>query len=108
MAELTRKDLLKDTEFMETVLDYRADRYGSTYDNLGEALDDFMEDYRAMQTNTFSTLSFARYAEGIEDQEFKKRFADAYKKVDDELENKISGEAILDYAKYAIIDPIIF
>ena len=108
MAELTRKDLLKDTEFMETVLDYRADRYGSTYDNLGEALDDFMEDYRAMQTNTFSTLSFARYAEGIEDLDFKKRFADAYRKVDDELENKISGEAFLDYAKYAIIDPINF
>jgi len=108
MAELTRKDLLKDTEFMETVLDYRADRYGSTYDNLGEALDDFMEDYRAMQTNTFSTLSFARYADGIEDQNFKKRFADAYRKVDDELENKISGEAFLDYAKYAILDPINF
>nr|BAR34551.1 hypothetical protein [uncultured Mediterranean phage uvMED] len=106
MAELTKEDLLNDSKFMETVLEYRDDRYQQRYDNLEDALDDFMEDYRAMQTNTYSTLNFARYAEGIEDQEFKKRFADAYKKVDDELENKISGEAILDYAKYAILDPI--
>lgn len=106
MAELTKKDLLNDSKFMETVLEYRDDRYQQRYDNLEDALDDFMEDYRAMQTNTFSTLNFARYAEGIKDQKFKARFADAYKKVDEELENKISGEAILDYTKYAILDPI--
>ena len=115
MAEVTKSELLKDDTFIKAVTAYGADRHQKVYESREEAVDDFLEDYRSMQSNSLGLLNFINYAEGLEDGEYKKSFAAAYEKLDNELENVFTDEstskadaakAVWDYAFYTIADPV--
>jgi hypothetical protein len=115
---VTRKDIIKNDKFMETLADYGFRRNGDVYASQEEAVDSFLEDYRAVQANTISTAKFMNFVSNIddnneEDAKFKKDLGELYKVVDEEVD-EVFGDttlseklgAIGDYATYAIIDPI--
>ena len=47
---LTREDIIKDPELMKTLAEYGVRRNGDTYNSKEEAVDSFLEDYRAILT----------------------------------------------------------
>jgi hypothetical protein len=113
---LTREDIIKDPELMKTLAQYGVRRNGETYNSKEEAVDSFLEDYRALQSNTISAAKFIGFVNDIDEEkdgEFKKNLGNLYKKVDEEVD-EVFGDttlmeklgAIGDYAKYAIVDPI--
>lgn len=115
---ITREDLIKNNKFLETLTAYGLRRNGDVYESKEEAVDGFLEDYRAVQANTISTAKFMNFVNNIDDNnkqdaEFKKNLGELYKVVDEEVDevfgDTTAGEkldAVWDYAKYAIIDPI--
>ena len=115
---LTREDIIKNDKLVSTLTEYGHRRNGKTYDSKEEAVDSFLEDYRALQANTISTAKFMNFVNNLnddneEDAKFKKDLGELYKVVDEEVD-EVFGDtsfgqkagAIYDYAKYAIIDPI--
>ena len=113
---LTREDIIKDPELMKTLAQYGVRRNGETYNSKEEAVDSFLEDYRALQSNTISAAKFIGFVNDIDEEkdgEFKQNLGNLYKKVDEEVD-EVFGDttlmeklgAIGDYAKYAIVDPI--
>ena len=58
---VTRKDIIKNDKFMETLADYGFRRNGDVYASQEEAVDSFLEDYRAVQANTISTAKFMNF-----------------------------------------------
>jgi len=115
---LTREDILKDKELVSTLADYGFKRNGESYNTKEEAIDGFLEDYRALQSNTVSAGKFINFVSNLNDDdpeeaEFKQRLGKLYKKVDEEVD-EVFGDttigqkagAIFDYAKYTVIDPI--
>ena len=111
----TQQDLLNDEKFIATLVDYNLDRYGEVALSAEEALEQFIEDYRSLNSNTVEAFRFVNYAEDVKDGEYKKNLADAYRIVDTELENFYADkstsfgqkvEAVGEYALYNILDPI--
>ena len=47
----TQQDLLNDEKFIATLVDYNLDRYGEVPLSAEEALDQFIEDYRSLQSD---------------------------------------------------------
>ena len=83
---LTREDILKDKELVSTLADYGFKRNGESYNNKEEAIDGFLEDYRALQSNTVSAGKFINFVSNLNDDdpeeaEFKQRLGKLYKKV---------------------------
>jgi len=115
---LTREDIIKNDKLVSTLTEYGHRRNGKTYDSKEEAVDSFLEDYRALQANTISTAKFMNFVNNLnddneEDAKFKKDLGELYKVVDEEVDEVFGdtsfgqkADAIYDYAKYAIIDPI--
>tara|TARA_R110002072_G_scaffold192284_1_gene349292 strand:+ start:433 stop:4518 length:4086 start_codon:yes stop_codon:yes gene_type:complete len=113
---LTREDIIKDPELMKTLAQYGVRRNGDTYDSKEEAVDSFLEDYRALQSNTISAAKFIGFVNDIDEEkdgEFKQNLGKLYSRVDEEVDEVFGdstigqkADAIFDYAKYAIIDPI--
>lgn len=115
---VTREDIIKNDKLMETLTEYGFRRNGDIYNSKEEAVDSFLEDYRAVQANTISTAKFMNFVSNLnddneEDANFKKDLGELYKVVDEEVD-EVFGDttfmeklgAIGDYAKYAVIDPI--
>ena len=111
----TQQDLLNDEKFIATLVDYNLDRYGEVPLSAEEALEQFIEDYRSLNSNTVEAFRFVNYAEDVKDGEYKNNLADAYRIVDTELENFYADkstsfgqkvEAVGEYALYNILDPI--
>tara|TARA_R110000824_G_scaffold400495_1_gene608111 strand:+ start:1179 stop:6338 length:5160 start_codon:yes stop_codon:yes gene_type:complete len=115
---VTREDIIKNDKFMETLADYGFRRNGDMYNSQEEAVDSFLEDYRAVQANTISTVKFMNFVDNIddnnkEDAQFKKDLGELYKVVDQDVDEVFGdstlgekADAIYDYTKYALIDPI--
>jgi len=81
---LTREDIIKDPELMKTLAQYGVRRNGETYNSKEEAVDSFLEDYRALQSNTISAAKFIGFVNDIDEEkdgEFKKNLGNLYKKV---------------------------
>ena len=66
---LTREDIIKDEELVSTLVDYGFKRNGETYDSAEEAVDSFLEDYRAIQSNTISTAKFMNFVSNLNDND---------------------------------------
>lgn len=117
---LTREDIIKDEELVSTLVDYGFKRNGETYDSAEEAIDNFLEDYRALQSNTISAAKFINFVSNLEDEkpedaEFKQRLSKLYKVVDEEVDEVFGdttfgekAEAVGEYVGYALADPINF
>ena len=115
---LTREDILKDKELVSTLADYGFKRNGESYNTKEEAIDGFLEDYRALQSNTVSAGKFINFVSNLNDDdpeeaEFKQRLGKLYKKVDEEVDEVFGDtstgqklEAVGEYLKYTVIDPI--
>ena len=115
---LTREDILKDKDLVATLTDYGFKRNGELYDSKEEAIDSFLEDYRALQSNTISAAKFINFVSNLEDEkpedaEFKQRLSKLYKVVDEEVDEVFGdttfGEkvgAVGEYVKYTLLDPI--
>ena len=115
---LTREDILKDKELVSTLSDYGFKRNGESYNTKEEAIDGFLEDYRALQSNTVSAGKFINFVSNLNDDdpeeaEFKQRLGKLYKKVDEEVDEVFGDtstgqklEAVGEYLKYTVIDPI--
>ena len=58
---LTREDIIKDKELVSALNNYGFRRNGELYDSKEEAIDSFLEDYRALQSNSVSAAKFIRY-----------------------------------------------
>ena len=117
---LTREDIIKDKELVATLAEYGFKRNGETYDSAEEAIDGFLEDYRALQSNTVSAAKFINFVNNLDDEkpddaEFKQRLSKLYKVVDEEVDEVFGGtsfgqkaEAVGEYVGYALADPINF
>jgi len=117
---LTREDILKDKELVATLTDYGFKRNGELYDSKEDAVDSFLEDYRALQSNTISAAKFINFVNNLDDEkpddaEFKQRLSKLYKVVDEEVDEVFGGtsfgqkaEAVGEYVGYALADPINF
>jgi hypothetical protein len=112
-GKLTFDDLKKDPSVMQTIRRYYQDRYGTDYLDQDEALEDFLSDYRGIQNNTVSALTFANYASEIDDPEYKEKLGRLYNTFDNELENFADVEGVGsglmaagEILAYNIFDPI--
>ena len=115
---VTREDIIKNDKLMETLTEYGFRRNGDIYNSKEEAVDSFLEDYRAVQANTISTAKFMNFVSNLNDEDkedanFKKDLGELYKVVDEEVDEVFGDTTVMeklgaigDYAKYAIIDPI--
>ena len=96
---LTREDILKDKELVSTLADYGFKRNGELYDSKEEAVDSFLEDYRALQSNTVSAAKFINFVNNLDDDkpddaDFKQRLSKLYKVVDEEVD-EVFGDTSL-------------
>ena len=115
---LTREDIIKDKELVSALNDYGFRRNGESYDSKEEAIDSFLDDYRALQSNSVSAAKFISFVNNLDDEkpedaEFKKNLSKLYKTVDEEVDEVFGdttfsqkAEAIGEYAKYTFLDPI--
>ena len=108
--DLTVKELLNDEEFVSTLVNHSKDRYGKTPKSKQEAFNTFLDDYRAIQSNTYSAIKFRNYVQNMEDQEQKQALGKLYNVFENKLENW-GGEGgilggVVDYIKYGIADPL--
>ena len=115
---LTREDILKDKELVSTLADYGFKRNNELYDSKEEAIDSFLEDYRALQSNSVSAAKFISFVNNLDDEKpedakFKKNLSKLYKTVDEEVDEVFGdttfgqkAEAIREYAQYTFLDPI--
>ena len=112
MAEedLTAKELLKNDELVDTLIQHSRDRYGKTPKTKEEALETFLEDYRAVQSNTYSAVKFKNYVENMRDDSKRKALGKLYETVDNNLEWFAGKGGMLgglyDYIRYGIADPL--
>ena len=112
MAEedLTAKELLKNDELVDTLIQHSRDRYGKTPKTKEEALETFLEDYRAVQSNTYSAVKFKNYVENMQDDSKRKALGKLYETVDNNLEWFAGKGGMLgglyDYVRYGIADPL--
>ncbi len=115
---LTREDIIKDKELVSALNDYGFRRNGESYDSKEEAIDSFLDDYRALQSNSVSAAKFISFVNNLDDEkpedaEFKKNLSKLYKTVDEEVDEVFGdttfgqkAEAIREYAQYTFLDPI--
>ena len=115
---LTREDILKDKELVSTLADYGFKRNGELYDSKEEAVDSFLEDYRALQSNTVSAAKFINFVNNLDDDkpddaDFKQRLSKLYKVVDEEVDEVFGdtslgtkAKAVAEYVGYTLADPI--
>ena len=50
MAEVTKAELIADDKFIEAIAAYGEDRHKRVYESREEAVDQFLTDYRSMQS----------------------------------------------------------
>ena len=108
--DLTVKELLNNKEFVSTLVNHSKDRYGKTPKSKQEAFNIFLDDYRAIQSNTYSAIKFRNYVQNMEDQEQKQALGKLYNVFENKLED-FGGEGgilggVADYIKYGIADPL--
>ena len=115
---LTREDIIKDKELVSALNDYGFRRNGESYDSKEEAIDSFLDDYRALQSNSVSAAKFISFVNNLDDEKpedakFKKNLSKLYKTVDEEVDEVFGdttfgqkAEAIREYAQYTFLDPI--
>ena len=115
---LTREDILKDKELVSTLADYGFKRNNELYDSKEEAVDSFLEDYRALQSNTVSAAKFINFVNNLDDDkpddaDFKQRLSKLYKVVDEEVDEVFGdtslgtkAKAVAEYVGYTLADPI--
>lgn len=118
MAEdITATELINQGNNLKALQKYSVDR-GLSFETNGDLLENFLGDYRGVQTNTVGAASFISYANKLEeDSEYKKDLGQLYKTVDDNLESQIFGsgedidigtraKGVWDYTKNIVVDPI--
>lgn len=109
MAEekpITVDELLNQGNNLKALQQYSIDK-NKSFETAGDLLSNFMEDYRGMHVNSYKTAEFLSYANTLDEQpEYKKDLGALYKAVDDQLENEVTGEAVIDYTKYLLTDPL--
>ena len=109
--DLTVQDVIMDSDLSQTLLEYSHDR-GKDPSTPKEAFDNFLYDYRGMQSNTLHTMSFVNYIKNIEDEEYKGRLGTLYETVDDKMETLIGLDTaeglkgIGQWAYLAVSDPV--
>jgi hypothetical protein len=110
---LTLEDIKKDSDLMRTIDRYSRDRYNRGYADADKAVEDFLSEYRGIQNNTVSALTFANYASEIDDPEYKEKLGRLYSTFDNELENFADVEGVGsglmaagEILAYNIFDPI--
>jgi hypothetical protein len=110
---LTLEDIKKDQDLMRTITRYSRDRYNKDYVDPDKAVEDFLSEYRGIQNNTVSALTFANYASEIDDPEYKEKLGRLYSTFDNELENFADVEGVGsglmaagEILAYNIFDPI--
>jgi hypothetical protein len=110
---LTLEDIKKDNDLMLTIDRYSRDRYNRGYADADKAVEDFLSEYRGIQNNTVSALTFANYASEIDDPEYKEKLGRLYSTFDNELENFADVEGVGsglmaagEILAYNIFDPI--
>jgi hypothetical protein len=91
---LTLEDIKKDNDLMLTIDRYSRDRYNRGYADPDKAVEDFLSEYRGIQNNTVSALTFANYASEIDDPEYKEKLGRLYSTFDNELENFADVEGV--------------
>ena len=109
-TDLTAEKLLENDELVDTLIQHSQDRYGETPKTKEEALETFLEDYRAVQSNTYSAVKFKNYVENMTDDSKRKALGKLYETVDNNLESFAGKGGILgglyDYVRYGITDPL--
>ena len=65
---LTREDIIKDKELVSALNNYGFRRNGELYASKEEAIDSFLEDYRALQSNSVSAAKFISFVNNLDDE----------------------------------------
>lgn len=119
MEYKTLQDLIKNEDFVRTLMQYEEDRGMEPSNTPLEAAQNFLSDYRYLQSNTVGAYDFVNYVKGIDDSTedgvaYKQNLGRLYKAVDEEVDQIFSEEVgwgetmqgIREYAQYAVLDPI--
>jgi hypothetical protein len=107
--KLTTEEFLENDEYAQTLFDY-AESQGKKVGTREKALENFLSDYRGVQSNTGLAVLFANRVANIEDNEERLKLGRLYKAVDEDLEDfagEQSGVATtLEYVGKGILDPL--
>ena len=107
--KLTTEEFLENDEFAQTLFDY-ARSQGKKVGTREKALENFLGDYRGVQSNTGLAVLFANRVANIKDDEERLKLGRLYKAVDEDLEDfagEQSGVATtLEYVGKGILDPL--
>ena len=110
MAE-TRESLAKDEDFLADIREYAYARYGEGIASDQEAVDQFLSEYRGINSNSMNMISAKNFVQDTDNKSAVRALARAYSKVDKNLETPdlatTAGIKLgLDYAKYIVTDPL--
>jgi hypothetical protein len=107
--KLTTEEFLKNNDYAKALSNYAA-RQGKEFGSREQALENFLSDYRGVQSNTGLAVLFANRVSNIEDDEERLELGRLYKAVDEDLEDfagQQSGLATVgEYAYKGILDPL--
>ena len=107
--KLTTEEFLENDEYAQTLFDY-AESQGKKVGTREKALENFLGDYRGVQSNTGLAVLFANRVANIEDDEERLKLGRLYKAVDEDLEDfagKQTGlETVAEYVGKGILDPL--
>ena len=106
--KLTTEEFLKNKDYTEALFDY-AERQGKNVGTKEAALENFLSDYRGVQSNTGLAVLFANRVSNIEDDEERLELGRLYKAVDEDLEDFAGQQSGLattaEYIGKGILDP---
>ena len=107
--KLTTEEFLKNKDYTEALFDY-AERQGKNVGTKEAALENFLGDYRGVQSNTGLAVMFANDVTNIRDDKERLELGRLYKAVDEDLEDfagQQSGIATTaEYVGKGILDPL--
>jgi len=107
--KLTTEEFLKNKDYTEALFDY-AERQGKNVGTKEAALENFLGDYRGVQSNTGLAVMFANDVTNIRDDEERLELGQLYKAVDEDLEDFAGQQSGLattaEYVGKGILDPL--
>jgi len=107
--KLTTEEFLKNEDYTDALFAY-GKRQGKTFGTKTEALENFLGDYRGVQSNTGLAVMFANDVTNIRDDEERLELGRLYKAVDEDLEDFAGQQSGLattaEYIGKGILDPL--